>query len=71
MVCMDKFLGHPKGQKAAARGEEEASESEMSDMLLQALEGEAVAATLMTLVQLVEQQKMLAEQIAPLHEQDF
>jgi len=35
-VCMDKFLGRPKGQKAAATGEEEASDSEVSDILSQA-----------------------------------
>ena len=68
---MDKFLGRPKGQKAAATGEEEASDSEVLDILLQVSDGEAVVATSATLVQLVEQQKVLAEQIAALRKQDF
>lgn len=68
---MDRFLGHLKGQKAMATREEETLNSEISDMLSQALEGEVVAATSMTLAQLVEQQKTLAEQIATFHKQDF
>jgi len=68
---MDKFLGRPKGQKAAATGEEELLDDEVSDIWSQASEGEAVAATSTTLAQLVEQQKTLAEQIAMLREQDF
>jgi len=45
--------------------------SEVSDILLQASDGEAVAAASTTLSMLVEQQKTLAEQIAALCEQDF
>ena len=33
-VCMDRFLGRLRGQKAVATGEEEASDSEVLDMLL-------------------------------------
>jgi len=57
----------PRGQKATATGEEEASDSEVLDILSQASKGEAVAAALMMLSMLVKQQKTLAEQIAALH----
>jgi hypothetical protein len=70
LVCMDKFLGKPKGQKAAAtmkgkEGEMELEPEEISEML-EVEETVSVSAMTTMLAQLVEHQKVLAEQIAAL-----
>jgi hypothetical protein len=72
VVCMEKFVGKPKGQKAAATGE--AVEVEVGTPVEEPEEqdGEGVAATTAaTLAQLVQQQKTLTDQIAALRELDF
>jgi hypothetical protein len=72
VVCMEKFMGKPKGQKAAATDQGEEVGTSTPDEGSGEPEGEGLAATTaITLAQLVEQQKALAEQIAALHEQDF
>jgi hypothetical protein len=72
-VCMDKFMSKPKGQKAAATTERDDGELESGpeEGLEEFEEERAAATTTLTLAQLVEQQKALAEQIAALREQDF
>jgi Retrotransposon gag protein len=75
LVCMDKFLGKPKGQKAAAtmkgkEGEMELEPEEISEML-EVEEMVSASTTTTMLAQLVEHQKALAEQIAALRDQDF
>ena len=74
-VCIDKFLGKPKSQKAAATVEEAEDlfdESLSEEEEPEALEEARVAATSSdTLAQLLEQQKVLAEQIAKWREEDF
>jgi ribosome-binding protein aMBF1 (putative translation factor) len=76
-VCMEKFLGRGKSQKAAATGEESEVEVDTPEELSEGLEEEVLAATSQatltqtTLAQLVEQQKALAAQIAALTQQDF
>lgn len=72
VVCMDKFLGRPKGQKAAATGEGDEVEVEVELGTPESEWEEGIAAThAKSLAQLMEQQKALAEQIAALREQDF
>jgi Retrotransposon gag protein len=72
VVCMEKFMGKPKGQKAAATDQGEEVGTSTPDEGSGEPEGEGLAATTaITLAQLVEQQKALAEQIAALREQDF
>jgi hypothetical protein len=72
IVCMDKFLGRAKGQKAAAASGENEVELIISDELSKMSEGEGVAATTsITLAQLVQQQKVLGDQIVALREMDF
>jgi hypothetical protein len=74
IVCMDKFLGRPKGQKAAAmEGESEVEvEEEVGTPEEESEWGQSIAATqAKSLAQLMEQQKTLADQIAALREQDF
>jgi hypothetical protein len=74
VVCMDKFLGKPKGQKAAATGEgnEVEVEVELGTPEEESEWEEGIAAThAKSLTQLMEQQKALAEQIVALCEQDF
>jgi hypothetical protein len=70
---MDKFLGKPKGQKAAAMVR--AEERELNSRPEEVSEGlgaeETASATTTTLAQLMEHQKVLADQIAALHNQDF
>jgi hypothetical protein len=71
---MDKFLGRPKGQKAAATGEgnEVEVEAEVGTPEEEPEWEEGIAVTqARSLAQLMEQQKVLAEQIAALHKQDF
>jgi hypothetical protein len=69
---MDKFMGKPKAQKAAATGEVEVSDEEtLGEMSEGSEDMETVAANTITLTQLVEQQKILAEQITALRDQDF
>jgi hypothetical protein len=71
-MCMDKFMGKPKGQKAAATVERDDGEPELSpDEVFEESEEESVVATTLTLARLVEQQKALADQIAALREKDF
>lgn len=88
-VCMDRFLGRPHSQKAAATEEEESLFNGISDIMSQAgsSEGSEVAEAAATsgipltrvpvvipgaaLSQVLEQQKVLLEQIAALREQDF
>ena len=72
IVCMDKFMGKPKAQKVAATGEVEVSDEEtLGEMSEGSEDVETVAANTITLAQLAEQQKILAEQITALHDQDF
>ena len=72
VVCMDKFLGRPKGQKAAATSEVGEVEVGTSEEVSEDSEKETVAAsTMTTLGQLMEQQKALADQIAAWRKQDF
>jgi hypothetical protein len=69
---MDKFMGRPKSQKAAASGIESLSDDEEFPISDEEEGGAALAATSSpTLSQLLEQQKSLADQIATLHAQDF
>jgi hypothetical protein len=69
---MDKFLGRAKGQKATAASGENEVELIILDELSEMSEGEGVAATTsITLTQLVQQQKVLGDQIAALCEMDF
>ena len=70
---MDKFLGKPKGQRAAATivkgsGKERNSPEEATER--SESEG-AAATTATTLAKLMEQQKTLSDQIAALCELDF
>jgi hypothetical protein len=70
---MDKFMGKPKGQKAAATVERDDGESELSpnETFKESEEESASVTTTLTLARLVEQQKALADQIAALCEEDF
>jgi Retrotransposon gag protein len=72
-VCMDKFLGKPKGQKAAMTMEEEDPyEEDMSEEEPEELEEAQAAATSDdALAQLLEQQKALTEEIAKWREEGF
>ena len=71
-VCMDRFLGRSKTQKAAATGGEENTDNEGLEEASESSEkAEVVAATSSSLAQLIEQQKALTEQIAAWREQDF
>jgi hypothetical protein len=72
-VCMDRFMGKPKGQKAAATVERDDGELSPDEAFAESEEEEesAAATTTLMLARLVEQQKALADQIAALHEQDF
>jgi hypothetical protein len=72
VVCMDKFTGWPKSQKAAATGEGGGMEIDTPGETSEGSEKtETTAITAATLTQLLEQQKILANQIATLHEEDF
>ena len=75
VVCMDKFLGKARGQQVAAMMEEMEREAEspgLSSGESEEGEKEQVAATNeVTLAQLLEQQKALADQIAAWRQQDF
>jgi hypothetical protein len=70
---MDKFLGKPKGQKAVATIRE--GEGELNSEPEEASKGsgteETVSVMMTTLAQLMEHQKVLADQIAALRDQDF
>jgi hypothetical protein len=71
---MDKFMGRPKSQKAAATGVEiggsdEEPFEECEEEEVEPAEIKATNST--TLAQLLEQQKALAAQIATLREEDF
>jgi hypothetical protein len=72
---MDKFLGKARGQQVAAMMEEIEREAEspgLSSGESEEGEKEQVAATNeVTLAQLLEQQKALADQIAAWRQQDF
>ena len=71
VVCMDKFMGKPKSQKAAATATDGLSSDE-EFLLSEGEEKAEVAATNATdLTQLLEQQNALADQIAAAREQDF
>jgi hypothetical protein len=73
VVCMDKFMGKSKSQKAVVtdKGDGEGLNSPLEEVS-EEFEGEGAAATnTITLAQLMEQQKALADQIAALCEQDF
>lgn len=75
VVCMDKFLGRAKAQKAAATSvvaEEGGVEIDVSDLTSQKSDDvETIASTSTSLTQLVEQQKNLVEQINAWRELDF
>ena len=70
---MDKFLGKPKSQKAAATMEEEDTlEEDISEEESEGMEEARIAATNTdTLAQLLEQQKALTEEIAKWREEGF
>ena len=74
-VCIDKFLGKPKGQKAAATvgDEEDLFEEDLSEEEEpEGLEEARVAATDSdALAQILEQQKVLMERIADWKGEDF
>jgi hypothetical protein len=69
-VCMDKFMGKPKGQKAATTVERDDGELSPNEIFEES-EEETIAATTLMLARLVEQQKALADQIAALREENF
>ena len=74
VVCMDKFMEKPKGQKAAAT--DKGSETDLDSLGEDSEENEAkemaaATATATTLAQLVQQQKTLANQLVALHKMDF
>jgi hypothetical protein len=83
VVCMEKFVGRPKGQKVAATEEIESGAGvegfeEVSEELEQTDTAVTAATAVNALAQLLEQQKSLAEQqkaladqIAAWREQDF
>ena len=72
VVCMDKFMGQPKAQKAGAMGDGLSSDDESLTTTPEESEDAKVAATNMTILsQLLEQQKTLADQITALRKQDF
>jgi hypothetical protein len=72
VVCMDKFTGRPKSQKAAATGEGGSMEIDTPGETSKGSEKtETIATTAATLTQLLEQQKILANQIATLRKEDF
>jgi hypothetical protein len=71
-VCMDKFMGRPKSQKAAATGKFESTDEETLGMTPEESEKLGAARDNATiLAQLLEQQKALADQITALRDQDF
>jgi hypothetical protein len=73
LVCMDKYLKKPKGQKAAATADDDDSPIEGSGGESEGPSQATAAATIsssITLAQLKDQQKVLAEKIAAL-ELDF
>jgi hypothetical protein len=75
VVCMDKFLGHAKAQKAAmttAQAEDGGVEINVSDVTSQKSDDvEMIASSSTTLNQLIGQQKNLVEQINAWREVDF
>ena len=74
VVCMDKFMGKAKGQVVAAlleELEEEAREPELELEVEAPAKAEVAASANVTLAQLLEQQKTLADQILAWREQDF
>ena len=65
IVCMDKFMGRLKSQKAAATGEEGSMEIDTSNEISKGSKQTAASATATaTLTHLLEQQKALTDQIA-------
>jgi hypothetical protein len=69
---MNKFTGWPKSQKAAATEEGGGMEIDTPGETSEGSEKtETTATTAATLTQLLEQQKILANQIATLCEEDF
>jgi len=69
---MDKFMGRPKKQKVAATVEENEMDLGLLGESLGELEKEGIVATnVATLAQLIQQQKVLTEQIVALRKQDF
>jgi hypothetical protein len=72
IVCMDKFMGRPKAQKAATTGIGLSSDEKSLGMTPEESEKEGVAKVNATILsQLLEQQKALPGQIMALGEQDF
>ena len=74
VVCMDKFMGKPKSQKATTtRTNLESSDKEQfeesGEEAMESAEIKATSSTILT--QLLEQQKALAAQIMALCEEDF
>jgi hypothetical protein len=73
-VCLARYMGRPKSQKVAAtQEEEEILVEDLSEGSSTEENEEAKVATTSsdTLTQLLEQQKVLAEQIAKWLEEDF
>jgi hypothetical protein len=75
VVCMEKFLGRNRGQKAAATTEDNNSEPDFPDLDTEEeeramIQATKIASTKTALAELKEQQKVLAEKIAAL-EEDF
>lgn len=74
VVCIKKFLGQPRAQKAtvAVLTEEGSIRNDSPDKASSKSDNtKMVALTLTTLAQLIEQQKSLAEQVAVLRDSDF
>lgn len=75
VVCMDKFLGRAKSQKAAAAtvlAEEGGAEVDASDITSQKSDDvETIASSSSVLTQLLEQQKTLTDQITAWRDADF
>ena len=72
IVYMNKFMGRPKGQKPVVTiGEVRTGVNTLSTISEEADKKEITAMTTGTLTQLMQQQKMLADQIMALHKMDF
>ena len=70
VVCMDKFLGRARGQKAATTAEESTPEEEKNvlygESSKESNQATVAATTLTILAELKEQQKVLSKKIAAL-----
>jgi hypothetical protein len=74
VVCLDKFVGRAKSQKAAAvvlPSETDSGVNTPGEASVNFDDTETVASTSTTLTQLLDQQKSLAEQITAWRDSDF